>query len=73
VGSDEVANHLPGGDVESGLPALGPSPVTPSTAGKSRFAGPGFLAWPDAYGLRKHIESNGLVSGFEFLIAAQTK
>ena len=73
MSSDEVANHLPGSDVESAFRSWAHGQRDRALRTKTDPPCAGFLAWPNAYGLRKHIEGDGLVSGCEFLIAAQTK
>ena len=73
MSSNEVANHLPGSDVKSALRPGSHGERNRALRAKADSPGPGLLAWPHAYGLREHIDGDGRMSGFEFLITAQTK
>jgi len=73
MGAYKVADHLPGGDVERTFGSWSHSQRDRALWAEADSPCPRFLARPDAHGLRKHVDGDGLSASFQFLIAAQTK
>ena|ERR1035438_1356243 len=72
VGTDDVADHLPGGQVERAFGSGTHRQRNRALRAETDALGCGFLARPYPNGLRKEIHGDRLLSGFEFSAAAKT-
>ena len=70
ISANEIANHLPGGDVEGAFRGRTHRERNRALRAETNPLRGRFLARTDTYRLRKHIDCDRLMAGFQFTIAA---
>src|SRR5882724_10631954 len=73
VGADQVADHVPCGQVESALGGRSHGQGDRALRAETDALRCRFLPRPYAYSLREHVYGDGFVSDFDLPIAAQTE
>jgi hypothetical protein len=68
MGPDEVADHLPRGDVKSAFWSRAHSQRDRALWTKADTARPGLVPRTDTDRLREHVERDGLLSSFDLLV-----
>jgi len=71
VGADDVANHLPGGEIEGSVRSRPHGERNGALGAEADAAGGRFLTRADSDGLREEIDADGFLAHLEFAIATQ--
>jgi len=71
VRADEIADHLPGGDIERAFGRRTHGERNRTWGAEADTLRGRFLPWSNAHGLGEHVNGDGLVASFEFAVAAQ--